>query len=165
MNLGAIFIGFALLVLVITFVLDPFRQRQHQMTVNADIINSGVDNSSKDALYALRDLEFDYQTDKLTEEDYRYIRTELLAHPAAAIKSRQGEDAHIEELLRNRRREKFIKSNCPQCGREFRDENKFCPECGHARTKLCQACGHQNRLENKSCTQCGQILKEQKIQS
>ncbi len=133
MNLGAIFIGLALLALVITFVLDPFRERQRQMFANALVNNSRRESSSKDALFALRDLEFDYQTDKITEEDYQHIRSGLLAQAAEAIKSRQREDARVEALIRTRRSNKSVESNCPQCNRAFSDEDKFCPECGRAR--------------------------------
>lgn len=133
MNLGAIFIGLALLMLVITFVLDPFRDRQRQLFANAFVNNPRRGSSSKDALFALRDLEFDYQTDKITEEDYQHIRSALLAQAAEAIKSRQGEDARVETLIRTRRSNQSIESNCPQCSRAFRDKDKFCPECGHAR--------------------------------
>ena len=103
------------------------------MLANADVKSTGSGNSSIDTLYALRDLDFDYQTDKLTEEDYQNIRTELLTQAAVAIESRQEEDARIEELLRIRRRNRPGNGNCLQCGQVFQDENKFCPECGHAR--------------------------------
>lgn len=133
MNLGAIFISLALLALVITFILDPFRERQRQMFANTLVNNSRRESSSKDALFALRDLEFDYQTDKITEEDYQHIRSGLLAQAAESIKSRQGEDARVEALIRIRRSNQSVESNCPQCNRAFRDEDKFCPECGRAR--------------------------------
>lgn len=161
MNLGAIFIGVALLVLVVPYVIDPFRSRGRQVIAQARGSDAEVDRSPNEALFALRDLEFDYQTEKITEADYRSIRAKLLAQAADSIETRQQENDHLEALIQARRTNKPTHPDCPQCGKVFREGDKFCPGCGQARATQCPDCGHQNRADDEFCSQCGQSLEVQ----
>jgi len=165
MNLGAIFIGLALLVLVVPFIIDPIRKRHGRGFSGTLLKSTDTGEVSENALFALRDLEFDYQTEKITEEDYQKIHAELLTQAAEVIETKQQEGARIEELIQARRRDKTIEANCPQCDRTLHDEDQFCPGCGHARGILCPGCGRRNRSEDNYCTKCGHNLKQQTIQS
>lgn len=155
MNLGAIFVGLALLVLVIPYVIDPFRPRRRQWFIRTQPVKTGTELSPENPLLALRDLEFDYQTEKITEEDYQSIRAMLLTKAADAVEAQQREDARLEGLIQARRTKKTNKPDCTQCGRALRDGDKFCPECGLACTIQCPDCAHQNQAEDKFCSQCG----------
>lgn len=130
MNLGAIFIGLALLVLAIPFVLDPFRKQQRRQFADSSMNKRDANGSPEDALFALRDLEFDYQTEKIIDEDYQNIRAALLAQAAEGIQTKKQEDVDLEEMIRSRRRSKATGNDCPKCGRAIQDEDNFCTQCG-----------------------------------
>ncbi len=157
MNLGAIFVGLALVILVLPVVFDPFRRPS---PARRSAARTPAADSHERALLALRDLEFDYQTDKITEADYRAIRAELLAQAARAIEARKKEEEILEEIIRKRRQRKKEAAICPQCEAALQESDRFCPSCGHARINPCPACGHENRTEDRFCSHCGQQLEQ-----
>jgi hypothetical protein len=87
------------------------------------------------ALEALRELEFDYQTGKLPEEEYQALRGEL---GLAAVRARQAvekkrtarspEVAAAEDASTSRDR-----VPCRVCGTELEHEARFCAACGAPR--------------------------------
>jgi rubrerythrin len=64
------------------------------------------------AIEALRQLELEYQTGKLSDEEYGALRTRL---------EREALDA------RDARPSGF----CPECGHSLEGDETFCPACGH----------------------------------
>jgi rubrerythrin len=85
----------------------------------------------KAAIYEnLRDLQFEYRLDKLSDEDYQATKLELqkdLAQVMAEtdrIKSELGVAAPRVEPARAK------KPACIYCGATFEKAPKFCPECG-----------------------------------
>ncbi len=155
MNLGAIFIGLALLVLVIPLVIGPFRGKRHRKLPPPFSADASPSNHRQQVLLSLRDLDFDYQTEKINEEDYTRVRTQLLFEAANTIQSEQQEKVRIEELVRAGREAASPTEKCPQCGRPFRAGDKFCPGCGSYLTARCQSCNHANQPADKFCTNCG----------
>ena len=69
------------------------------------------------AISALRELEFEYQTGKVSEEDY------------ATLRSRYAREA-LE--ARNELGETVDSGSCPGCGAPAREGAKFCSSCGGA---------------------------------
>lgn len=87
---------------------------------------SGPEGRLDAALEALRELEFDYRTEKMPEEDYRRLRLEYATEAvrareelAAAGEDREG--AHGPGVT------------CPSCGVEVVAGARFCPGCGARR--------------------------------
>jgi rubrerythrin len=82
------------------------------------------------ALEALRELEFDYQTGKLPEEEYQTLRAEL---GLAAVRAREA----VERTRTPRTAEKASgsgdKVTCRVCGTEVVPEANFCAACGAPR--------------------------------
>lgn len=82
---------------------------------------SGEDPSAEErkdrAIEALRELEFEYQTGKVSEEDY------------ATLRARYARDALA---ARNDLGEKATSRSCPSCGAALHEEAKFCTACGGA---------------------------------
>jgi hypothetical protein len=85
----------------------------------------------KAAIYEnLRDLQFEYRLDKLSDADYQATKLELqkdLAQVMAEtdrIKAELGQDpvAKPAPVLK--------KNQCPACGATFEKSLKFCGECG-----------------------------------
>jgi hypothetical protein len=82
---------------------------------------SGEDLSAEErknrAIEALRELEFEYQTGKVSEEDY------------ATLRARYARDALA---ARNDLGEKAASRSCPSCGAALPEDAKFCTACGGA---------------------------------
>lgn len=87
----------------------------------------------KAAIYEnLRDLQFEYRTGKLSDEDYRQTKLDLQRELAAVL-------AEIERLQPAAAKPKpappppsspVAQSLCPACGARFDRPMKFCGECG-----------------------------------
>ena len=160
MNLGAIFVGLALVVLVISFVISPFREKTSRKLAPAASNDANPASQREQVILALRDLDFDYQTEKIGEDDYARTRTQLLAEAAEFIQAEQREDARIEDLIRARREAASPSQKCPECGRQLRSGDLICPGCGSITTVRCQSCGQANRPDDNFCTKCGTRLKD-----
>lgn len=116
---------------------------------------------------ALREVEFDRATGKLSDEDYaalkaRYTQQALVemrsadatAQAAAAPTSGAAEslDPVEAEVLRYRARRR----DCARCGPRPEADAVFCSECGRYLSERCGACGAS--VEDPTarfCTRCG----------
>jgi rubrerythrin len=88
----------------------------------------------KAAIYeSLRDLQFEYRVDKLSDHDYQTSKLELqkeLARVLAEtdrIKAEMGQPSAAKAAPAP-----IAKPGCPKCGARFESKPKFCPECGAA---------------------------------
>jgi len=70
-----------------------------------------------EAIEALRELEFEYQTGKVSEEDYVALRSRY-AREALAARDELGESVEAR--------------SCPACGAAVTEGAKFCTACGGA---------------------------------
>ncbi len=107
---------------------------------------------------SLRDLEFDYQTEKVNEEDYKRLRTKLLSEAAVAIETERQEEARFEELVRSYRADKSGSQICLHCGGPIQAGDEYCSSCGSYLISRCRSCNHANRPADKYCTNCGTKL-------
>lgn len=93
------------------------------------------------ALRALRDVEYDFHTGKLNEQDYRRLRNDVAREAAAAIRAadedRPGSTADRDEAREaieaeiQRYRERLREGlQCPECGRANGPGSRFCGQCG-----------------------------------
>ncbi len=90
------------------------------------------------ALEALRELEFDYQTGKLLEEEYQALRGEL---GLAAVRAREA----VEQRRKKRQAKETSEAGaseastgakpitCRVCGKDLAPEARFCATCGAPR--------------------------------
>jgi hypothetical protein len=84
----------------------------------------------------IQDLDFEYKCGKLSEEDYRKVRTEMSAEAAAVlqhideIEESKDLDALIRREMSSRRNRGTAQLTCPTCGSKNPNTNKFCAECG-----------------------------------
>lgn len=146
MNSGAILVGLALLVLVVTYVSRPLFAGQAAGS-DGRVVNPRVQlTARRDALYALiRELDADYQTGKVNDQDYRVQRERYVGAGVALLKQLDGQDgraaleAEIEAAvlaLRQARptpgvaRRGSAPSYCTRCGHPADREYNFCGRCG-----------------------------------
>jgi hypothetical protein len=91
----------------------------------------------KSAIYeSLRDLQFEYRLNKLSDQDYQTTKIELqkeLAHVLAQtdrIKSELAQSGKAPQPVAVSKAPAAKKHVCPSCGAEFEKALKFCGECG-----------------------------------
>lgn len=101
-------------------------------------------------LESIKELEFDRQTGKLSEEDYQRLEQRLrqqaillLRQIEQTMPAAAGLEAELEEAIRQRRTISERASpqgeaalTCPRCQSTVRDKDRFCPQCGFALTPV-----------------------------
>ena len=131
MQLSSLFVGFVLLAVALFYVGRPFFEKPSKVT---RITTKVRDVHAHDAvLSALRDLDFDFKTGKIAEEDYQPLRAQLLGEAAQFIDAEKNEEQQLEALIQSRRKSQARQVSCPKCGKQIVLSDAFCSSCG---TKL-----------------------------
>ncbi len=178
MDLGSLLLGLALLLATAFIVARPLFDRSglHDHPLSpAEVLLNQRDT----VLAALRDLDFDHTTGKITDEDYAPQRAQLVAEGAAilkqldeqglaphaldsmeaAIRARRQAPAPAESAIENaiaaRRTVPVERVICPNCSTPAGAADKFCPKCGTPLGSACPTCGHTVRPTDKFCGSCG----------
>ena len=132
------------------------------------------------AFQALRDLNFDHQVGKVTDEDYVIFEANLKETAANSLRAldrweseTDGEvDLALERAVAARRAALAASgATCPNCGRTAAAGDVFCSGCGQPITQAppqapqtpslaCPHCGRLNELGDRFCAACGQPLAE-----
>jgi ribosomal protein L32 len=155
MQISALIIGFLLLGAALVFVSRPFWEKQKQGA--KDSTTTRVSRRAS-VLAALRDLDFDFKTGKVSEEDYQPLHAQLLAEAAKYIESEKNEDQKLESLIQARRKVPQ-KMKCEGCGAPIEAAQHFCAKCGSpVHNELCPSCGKKNRAGDLFCSSCGTTL-------
>jgi hypothetical protein len=80
-----------------------------------------------DSIAALREIEFDHATGKLSESDYTELKTQYPAAAVTAIRAREAGDDPIEAEIRRVRAQTRA---CPACGPRPEPAARYCSRCG-----------------------------------
>ncbi len=163
--MGAVAVGSFLLLLVVAYlIVRPF--------IAPEIEQPEVDGSEElleekeKLLEEIRELDMDFATGKLTEDDYRRLRARSVAEAAAAIQAvgeladreaeHTGEDvgpvtgvddsagdgrvsSEVEDEIERdiaARRDALRERACPKCGAIRGEPDRFCRLCGAALTTI-----------------------------
>ncbi|MGC8779255.1 MAG: double zinc ribbon domain-containing protein, partial [Anaerolineae bacterium] len=129
------------------------------------------------AFQALRDLNFDRQVGKVTDEDFAIFEANLKAAAASALAALDAWeaaadrklDAVLERAIAVRRAALVSGRTCPACGRPAAAEDKFCARCGAALPAVepkptpsagqtCPQCGRPVGPADRFCGGCGAAL-------
>lgn len=135
--------------------------------------------AQREATYAaIKDLEFDRAMEKLSDADYKTMRSKyeakavsilqeldgLAARKASRIRSRVStSDDPIEQKVKELRQGATFAASvnrgagvCPQCGAPRSSGDAFCPKCGASfRGARCANCGTTIATGDKFCARCG----------
>jgi len=156
MNIGAVLIGLTMLVLSVPFVAKPFQQvRGKKPAVSVKQVDPNEQRLA--ALTALRDLDFDFQVGKVSEDDYASsLRAQLVAEAARTLQD--DKDDKIEALIQARKASKAKAAACAHCGETLEAGNHFCSHCGAAVEDSCPSCGKNIKAGDLFCSSCGTQL-------
>lgn len=160
MNPIAIAIGLILLGGATAFVIKPF-QAGSRLTPKKTRTSLSAGEAHTAALTALRDLDFDFRTGKVSEEDYSGLRTQLVAEAAKYVETADHENDQLEALIRTRKQALARVKPCPKCGEKLDEETRFCPHCGTDVGLCCPACGKKVKSGDMYCRACGSKLELQ----
>lgn len=153
----ALFIGTLLAVGTLAVVLYPlFRGTIALPPRSAPTVTAG--GAEQEAVIALREIEFDRATGKLSDADYaelyaRYSQRALEAMRGAPVA--EGEDPIEAAVLAYRSRLK----ECGTCGPRPEPDALYCSSCGRYLPGACASCGTPvNESSAAFCACCGRQL-------
>lgn len=139
--MGILLAAILLTTAVVLFVLYPLIQGQSASMGREDDEPTEAESRSRVTLLALRDVEYDYVSGKLDDEDYARLRKELSVEALQALEAREREledpaadvEDGLDELEREiaRAREGLRDGTaCRGCGQENDPGSRFCAHCG-----------------------------------
>ncbi len=166
---------------VVLFVLFPIFARASEVSQRPTAIAQERMSLSekKDRLYeAIKDIDFEYQAGKLSDTDYKSVRTDCLAQAAEVIarleeidesdaagaKATEEKDSVAVEPSEEpaagpapESTEVASGSSCPSCKQPNPAAAQFCMRCGSKMTNPanCPQCGTELQKEAHFCTACG----------
>lgn len=142
MSIGAILIGSGLLGLSIFFVTLPWVDKKNKKPLPS-IKKATTTDQYEETLVALRDLDFDHTTGKITDDDYSVLRAELLVKASQELEARKQKeqefDSLIENAIENRKKAKSASQFCSKCGHAIDPTDRFCTSCGQPVKRLKQS--------------------------
>ncbi len=130
-----VFVAVALAVLTFAFVSYPLLKQRARLVDSAEDDRLRELHSRRDTSYSmLKELEFDFQSGILTEEDYRGLEVRYKKKAISILRNIDnlgkgtGVEEEIERQVLELRREKG--HFCPQCGARYQEDDLFCSHCG-----------------------------------
>lgn len=178
MTIGSVLLGLALLVLVVMYVARPLlagsRLRRPRKRSRANDRRGLL--AQKEALLAqIHELDFDFETGKVPEADYRQEREELMSQATAVLKEidrlegeiEAGAAAGREEVDAARRSDRDaeieaavarLRESTPAVASEIAAKEQA--HAGNGRARYCSQCGQPTDPDDKFCAHCGHRLHE-----
>ena len=155
-------VGTLLAVLAVAYVLYPLLFSSASPTHRPVGLPRVAPVADEDAIVALREIEFDRATGKLSDTDYAELKSRYTARALAAMRARgeRGADATPEDLveatvLAYRARLK----SCARCGPRPEPDAVYCSNCGSYLDEKCAGCGRVVEEAGAAfCAGCGRQL-------
>ncbi len=115
------------------------------------------------ALSALREIEFDRATGKLSDVDYEFLKSRYTAEAVAALRAEAVDADAADVEARIAARAKAIAEGtpaCPQCGPRPESDALFCSTCGRQLESAdhCARCGAAIPPDGRFCEACGNAV-------
>jgi double zinc ribbon protein len=118
------------------------------------------------ALAALKEIEFDRETGKLSDEDYAFLKHKYTGAALEALRAESGDEPDdVEAMIAARVRALRSATTsappgapaCPICGPRPEPDAVFCSTCGGrvAEGGACGSCGASLGADSRFCAQCG----------
>jgi len=157
MEITSILIGLLLLAASLFFIGMPFQKKGPGKATNS---KTNVQRDGRETVVsALRDLDFDFRTGKVSEEDYTPLRARLMAEAARYVQREQEEDEKLEAMVQTRRITHQQGVKCDECGAPVEADQRFCSKCGSSiNPEACTQCGKKIRKGDQFCPSCGKSV-------
>lgn len=117
------------------------------------------------AVDALREIEFDRATGKLSDSDYDALKARYTAQALSAMRSsssagtRAPTDDDVEALIRRQRERQHGLPSCPTHGARPEADAVYCSDCGRYLAGVCRECGAEPSAPGaRFCESCGHRL-------
>lgn len=160
----ALLVGTLLAVLGLVYVLYPL-MRGASAALAVPEADATPESS---AIEALREIEFDEATGKLSPEDYATLKSKYTALALTELRVREGqaavgesaepsplEDAAERMIARAKQRG----TSCVSCGPRPETDALYCSDCGRHLGKACLSCGAAIESDTaRFCVECGTAL-------
>ena len=132
-----IFIALVLTVLTFAFIFYPFLKRRLRSVAAVGDEKLQELHSRRDTTYSmLKELEFDFQSGILTDEDYRELEARYKRNAISILKDIDNvkKGTKVEEEIERQVQELRQSQGrfCPKCGTSYQKGDRFCPHCGTA---------------------------------
>lgn len=178
----ALIIGAALAVAALVYVLFPLFDVVAPL--RSRLIGAPM-APSESAIDALREIEFDRATGKLSDEDYTSLKAAYTRSALVELRSRQGEaelggvptqrpasdaapsvapnagpvEEHVDQAEAAVLRYRSIRRSCDTCGPRPEPDPVFCSSCGKYLKGACAQCGAAvDAPASRFCSNCGNSL-------
>ena len=154
--------GIVVAVALLALVLEPLARGRHWApagdSADLDLDFTDIEESESpkvQALLAIKEIEFDRETGKLSDDDYTALKASYQKVALDAIKSEEIQAAARTESA-------AATATCPSCGTRPESSASFCSDCGQrliAGGPLgCSACGEAAPAGAGFCGECGASL-------
>jgi rRNA maturation endonuclease Nob1 len=160
---------------VLGLVLQPVFQPGNQKALPTEPIDP-EETPKGIALTALKEIEFDRETGKLSDADYEYLKARYTAAALEALKEESEKEApdDVEAIVAAKVRAlrsapaatpsntttppQVPASSCQSCGPRPESDAIFCSTCGRRlpSASVCHRCGAQLSPDSRFCEGCGQ---------
>ena len=158
----ALIIGTVIALVAVAFVLVPLFRDDAGEPASAPHTSAAESPSGDDAVSALREIEFDRATGKLSDTDYAALKSRYTAEAIDAMRAADAgaiepdaSDLAEQAILRYRKRA----VGCGVCGPRPEPDALYCSTCGRYLPGRCSGCGAAiNEPAARFCASCGRTL-------
>lgn len=174
--------GIVVAVIALAVVLEPLLRSQGAGGTSPwdwvededDLVDLEESGSPKvKALLALREIEFDRATGKLSDDDYASLKQQYSQAAIAAIKAEEAADLEkagtdqlppdAEGVIARARSQRS--GECPTCQYTLEPGSIFCSSCGRSLVEAdasprCWVCGEDRQMTASFCGECGEAFAE-----
>lgn len=158
----ALIIGTVIALLAVGFVLVPLFTDDGTSVAKPVPRPPEPPGDRSDPIGALREIEFDRATGKLSDADYATLKARYTSEALESMRATEQQevaadalDLAEEAILRYRRRA----SSCGTCGARPEPDALYCSSCGRYLPGRCDGCGAAvSEPAARFCTTCGKTL-------
>lgn len=161
----ALVIGTLLAVGALAYVLYPLLVGPVPMRRSVPAPKNTAKSAEQEAIVALREIEFDRVTGKLSDADYTELKSRYTARALQAMRATAAAGEVTSGIVSDDAIEAAVSAyrermrNCPSCGPRSEPDAIYCSNCGRYLPGMCEGCG-ASVTENGAafCTSCGRQL-------